>query len=98
MWGHAAQIVYNGKDALDVAHTFRPRVILLDIGLPGMDGFQVAQQIRNEPALQDVHLIAMTGYGQDRDRQRAQQAGFDAHLIKPVQPEALRTLLEALQA
>jgi PAS domain S-box-containing protein len=97
MWGHAAQVVYNGKDALDAAHTFRPRVILLDIGLPEMDGFQVAQQIRKEPALQGVHLIAMTGYGQDRDRQRAQQAGFNAHLIKPVQPDALRVLLESVQ-
>ncbi len=97
-WGHAAHVVYNGKDALDAAHTFRPRVILLDIGLPEMDGFQVAQQIRKEPALQGVHLIAMTGYGQDRDRQRAQQAGFNAHLIKPVQPDALRVLLESVQA
>ena len=98
LWGHAAHVVYNGKDALDAAHAFRPRVILLDIGLPEMDGFQVAQQIRKEPALQGVHLIAMTGYGQDRDRQRAQQAGFNAHLIKPVQPDALRVLLEAVQA
>ncbi|MDR3386071.1 MAG: CHASE3 domain-containing protein [Rudaea sp.] len=98
LWGHAAHVVYNGKDALDAAHSFRPEVILLDIGLPEMDGFQVAQQIRGEPEMQAVHLIAMTGYGQDRDRLRAQQAGFNAHLVKPVQPDALKLLLESLQS
>jgi PAS domain S-box-containing protein len=97
MWGHVAHVVYNGKDALDAAHAFQPRVILLDIGLPEMDGFQVAEQIRSEHALHAIHLIAMTGYGQDRDRLRAQQAGFNAHLVKPVQAAALKLLLEKLQ-
>jgi PAS domain S-box-containing protein len=94
LWGHAAHVVYNGNEVLGAVQTFRPDVVLLDIGLPEVNGFDVAQRIRAEPDLSGVRLIAMTGYGQDRDRQRARAAGFDSHLVKPVQPEALRGVVE----
>ena len=63
--------------------TYRPDVVLLDIGLPGLDGFEVAKRLRQQPGLSSVVLVAMTGYGQESDRQRSQEAGFDHHLVKP---------------
>ncbi len=96
MWGHESKEVHNGKDVLQLAEAFQPTVILLDIGLPGMDGFEVARSIRARPDLANVYLVAMTGYGQDRDRQNSHQAGFNAHLVKPVQPSALELLLNQL--
>jgi PAS domain S-box-containing protein len=95
LWGHEAHMLHNGNDVLTSALGLRPNVILLDIGLPEMDGFEVARRIRREPGLDSVRLIAMTGYGQDRDRQLSREAGFDAHLIKPVQPDMLKTIIEA---
>jgi signal transduction histidine kinase len=91
--GHAVRTAEDGPSALRVADEFRPDVILLDIGLPGMDGYQVAQQIRANPALHQVRLIALTGWGQDSDRERSQHAGFDLHLVKPVDPVALSQVL-----
>ena len=76
---------------------FDPEVVLLDIGLPGMDGFQVAKAIREMPEFGDVILIALTGYGQEVDRQRSKEAGFDKHLVKPVELSALEDLLAASQ-
>jgi PAS domain S-box-containing protein len=93
LWGHEVGVVHNGQDVLFKAPAFAPDVILLDIGLPGMDGFEVARRIRATPELADVRLVAVTGYGQDDDRARTVHAGFDAHLTKPVQPEVLRELL-----
>jgi CheY-like chemotaxis protein len=69
---------------------------LLDIGLPGMDGYEVARQLRQQPQTKDVWLIALTGYGQDSDRQRAQEAGFDHHLVKPVERQKLQNLLATM--
>lgn len=97
LWGHDARLAHDGPQALEVARAFQPEVVLLDIGLPGMDGFEVARRIRAEkiPVRQ---LLAMTGYGEDEDRQKAKDAGFDGHLVKPVDPDALQKLLEGIGA
>jgi CheY-like chemotaxis protein len=73
-----------------------PDVMLVDIGLPGMDGYEVACHVRQEPALQHVVLVALTGYGRDEDKQRALAAGFDYHLVKPVDVDALENLVARL--
>ena len=86
-------LVHSGKDALDALDPFRPDVILLDIGMPGMDGYEVARRIRANPDHRRVSLIALTGWGQDEDRQRSAAAGFDHHLVKPADIEQLRQLL-----
>jgi two-component system CheB/CheR fusion protein len=91
--GHEVRTAEDGPSALRVAEEFRPDVILLDIGLPGMDGYQVAQRIRANPALHSIRLIALTGWGQDSDRERSQNAGFDLHLVKPVDPVVLSQIL-----
>jgi PAS domain S-box-containing protein len=81
--GHQVRMAHTGPTALDAALDYRPNVVLLDIGLPEMDGFEVAKRIREQPFLKNVVLVAMTGYGQDTDRQRSQEVGFNAHLVKP---------------
>jgi len=81
--GHAVRIAHDGPAALEAALEFRPNVVLLDIGLPEMDGYEVAKRIRQQPALTNVVLVALTGYGQETIRQRSQDAGFDHHLVKP---------------
>ncbi|MFO1434017.1 MAG: PAS domain-containing protein [Candidatus Competibacteraceae bacterium] len=87
--GYEVRTVHTGAAALALAPDFQPRVILLDLGLPGMDGYEVARRLRANPATQAVKLIALTGYGQAEDRQRSQAAGFDGHLVKPVDPKVL---------
>ena len=82
--GHQVRKAHTGPTALEAALDYRPNVVLLDIGLPGMDGYEVAERIRQQPVLQNVVLVAMTGYGQDADRQRSQEVGFNAHMVKPV--------------
>lgn len=81
--------LHDRIEAVDVAKSFRPDIILLDIGLPGIDGYQVAKLVRNSPEISHVLLIALTGYGQRQDRERARDAGFDDHLVKPVEFDAL---------
>jgi CheY-like chemotaxis protein len=82
--GCETQVVYDGISALDAAKAFRPNVMLLDIGLPGLDGFEVAQRVRDDPELAAVKLIAISGYGQEQDQLRSKQAGFDWHFVKPM--------------
>lgn len=96
--GHSVQAVYNGRAALDAAGTFQPEVIFLDIGLPAMNGYDVARRLRSrwQQTAVHPHLVALTGYGQEEDVQRTKAAGFDRHLLKPVTLEQLRTLLETL--
>jgi CheY-like chemotaxis protein len=83
--GHETASVYTAAAALVRAAAFRPDVVLLDIGLPSMDGYEVAQKLRELPGLRNVRLIAVTGYGRSDDRERARDAGFDDHLTKPVE-------------
>jgi PAS domain S-box-containing protein len=87
---------HDGAGALQALHAFRPAVALLDIGMPGMDGLEVARRARQTPEGQAVTLIALTGWGQAEDRRQSKKAGFDHHLVKPVDPLALQVLLEAL--
>lgn len=92
--GHQVAVAHTGSSGIEIARRFRPEVVLCDIGLPGgMDGFGVAKVMRNDAALDPVALIALTGYGQEEDRRRTREAGFDMHLIKPVDPVLLRELL-----
>jgi len=91
--GHEVRLVHEGLAALEEARVFRPEIVVLDIGLADIDGFQVAELLRKEPGLEGMLLIALTGYGQDEDRQRCYDAGFDEHLIKPVDPALLEALL-----
>jgi PAS domain S-box-containing protein len=98
MWGHDVRVVYDGISAVDVARAYRPRLVLLDIGLPGITGLEVARQLRQEPGLSEAVLVAMTGYGQEEDRRRSREAGMTAHLVKPVDPESLRDVIGRLAA
>jgi CheY-like chemotaxis protein len=91
--GHEAQTAHDGEAALEVARQRLPDIVLLDIGLPRMDGLEVARRLRQDLGLKDALLIAMTGYGQDEDKRRSQDAGFNAHLTKPVELSELQALL-----
>ena len=91
--GHQVRIAYDGLAALDAVKGFRPEVVLLDIGMPGMDGFEVASRLRQDPAQERLLIVALTGYGRDEDLRRSAAAGFDAHLVKPVDISVLNTLL-----
>jgi len=92
-WGHSVRIARDGVQALGVAREFLPDWILCDIGLPGLDGYGVAAALRLDPETAPIHLAAVTGYGTAEDQRTAREAGFEAHLTKPVEPEALRLLL-----
>jgi two-component system CheB/CheR fusion protein len=98
LWGHQVHAARDGPSALKAAPTFRPQVVLLDIGMPGMDGCQVAGQLRRLPGLPRMLLVAVTGFGRDEDLIRIRAAGFDYHLLKPVEPGALGRLLGQVQA
>ena len=95
MDGHQTQPAFSAEDALSLAQSFDPEVVLLDIGLPRMDGYEVARRLRHSLLRKGGKLIALTGYGQAEDRERARDAGFDAHLVKPVDLDALARLLGA---
>jgi PAS domain S-box-containing protein len=93
LFGYEVSVAYSGPEGVAAARRARPDVVVCDIGLPGMDGFSVASAIRRDPATADARLIAVTGYGQEEDRQRSREAGFDQHLVKPVDPTVLERLL-----
>jgi CheY-like chemotaxis protein len=92
-WGCDVRVARNGPDALDAVPSFSPHVVLLDLGLPGMDGYEVARRLRSTPATRDARLIAMSGYGQAQDKRLSKEVGFDQHLVKPVDPERLKQVL-----
>jgi CheY-like chemotaxis protein len=94
--GHDVQIVHDGPSALGAAAVYRPNIVFLDIGMPGMDGYEVAVRIRRLPGLESVVLAALTGWGQLADRQRSKQAGFDHHLVKPVDIQGLELVLDSV--
>ena len=96
--GHEVRAAHDGAEALEAARAFEPQVVLCDIGLPGMNGYEVAARLREQPALKQTPLIALTGYGQEDARLRSKEAGFDYHLVKPVEPDALNALLNLLLA
>jgi PAS domain S-box-containing protein len=93
--GHTVMVTYASSDAWTKLGEFKPEIVLLDIGLPEIDGYEIARRIRNSPDYRHVRLIALTGYGQAEDRQRAKASGFDAHLVKPVEFSALQRVLAA---
>ena len=96
LWGHEVRLAHSGEEALQAVSDFHPHVVLLDIGLPVMDGYEVARRLRRELGGEEAVVVALTGYGQESDRRQAQEAGFDHHLTKPVEPEALQELLASL--
>ncbi len=98
MMGNETQTAFDGEEAVAAALRFRPTVVLLDIGLPKLSGYEVCRRIREQPGGKGLVIIAQTGWGQEEDRQRTHEAGFDQHLIKPVDPYALLNLLAGLQA
>jgi signal transduction histidine kinase/CheY-like chemotaxis protein len=95
--GHHVQTAYTGRRALELAETFRPHALLLDIGLPDLDGYQLAAKVRAAPWGRGIILIAVTGWGQEEDRRRAFEAGFDHHLTKPIAAETVESLLQSLR-
>lgn len=96
LWGHECRVTHSGPEALEEFDVFHPDVVLLDIGLPGMDGYQVARLLRTRVDWPELTLVAMTGYGRDEDRRRSREAGFNEHLVKPLDLEALEHMLARL--
>ena len=94
--GHEVRTAHDGPTAVQIATEYIPDVVLLDIGLPGLNGYEVAKQIRKQPTLKNVVLVALTGYGQESDRQASIEAGFDHHLIKPARLEQVRKILASV--
>jgi CheY-like chemotaxis protein/two-component sensor histidine kinase len=92
--GQDVRVAHDGPEALALAEAFRPEVVILDIGLPGMDGHEVARRLRERPESGGTLLVALTGWGQEQDRQRSRESGFHLHLVKPVEPDAIRLLVE----
>jgi signal transduction histidine kinase/ActR/RegA family two-component response regulator len=91
--GNDVKVAYDGMEAVAAARTFRPQVILLDIGMPLLDGYGAAREIRRDPQIRVAKLVALTGWGQDEDRQRVRAAGFDEHIVKPAEIDVLRRVL-----
>jgi signal transduction histidine kinase/ActR/RegA family two-component response regulator len=96
--GNESLAAHDGLEAIKQAAVFRPDVILLDIGMPGLNGYDTARRIRAQPWGKNVHLVALTGWGQDEDRRRSQEAGFDEHIVKPINAATLEKLLASSKA
>lgn len=94
--GHEVTLAFDGREALEKAREITPDVVMLDIGMPGLSGYEVCQELRREPALRETMFIAQTGWGQERDRQRSRDAGFDYHLTKPIELKELSRLLAGI--
>jgi CheY-like chemotaxis protein len=95
-WGHEVAVAHDGPGAVSSAQGFQPHVILLDLGLPKVDGYEVCRRLRQLPALRGTYLVAVTGHGRDEDRRRSREAGFDFHVVKPIDLAALERLLASL--
>ncbi len=93
LMGHQVQVAFDGLEAIDAVEKYQPDVALLDIGMPGLCGFDVAIKLRQDPTLHGLRLIAITGWGSAEDRRRSRESGFDHHLVKPVDIDALEKLL-----
>jgi CheY-like chemotaxis protein len=96
--GHETRTAHDGESAVETAESFLPEVVLLDIGLPKLNGYEVAQRIREHAWGASMFLIAVTGWGQDEDRQRSSEVGLNVHMVKPVEAAALERLLAELAA
>ena len=96
LWGHAVETASDGLAALESVTRREPDVVLSDLGLPGMDGYELARQLRQRPGLEDVVLVALSGYGREEDTRRALDAGFDHHLVKPPDLDVLAELLRGV--
>ncbi len=97
MWGHEARVAYDGVAGLEIARAWQPDCLLLDIGMPRLDGYALAKQVRQEPGLAQAKLIAMTAYSGEDHARRAREAGFDLHLIKAADPAELEKALASLR-
>lgn len=95
--GHVVEIAHDGEEAIATAERFRPEAMLLDLGMPKLNGFEVCQRIRQSPWGAGVLMVAQTGWGQAQDRARTMEAGFDAHLTKPIDPAAVQDMLVRLK-
>ena len=95
--GHEVRVAYSGMAALEMTKTYSPDVVFLDIGMPGMDGYEVARRIRQTPGLGKIVLAALTGWGQQEDRRRTAEAGFDHHLVKPPELSVVEGVLADLK-
>jgi CheY-like chemotaxis protein len=93
MWGHVVRLAHDGPSALETSRDFRPQVVLLDIGLPRLNGWEVGRRLRQQEGPRPVLLVAVTGHAREQDQARSREAGFDAHLPKPCDPEELQRLL-----
>jgi DNA-binding response OmpR family regulator len=91
--GYDVRVAHEANHALELAAQFEPEIVLLDLGLPGMDGLQLAEEMRKRASTANALLIAVTGYGQAADRQRSREAGFDHHLVKPVSCEEIQHVI-----
>jgi CheY-like chemotaxis protein len=96
MWGYDCRVAYDGPSAWEAACTHHPDCMLLDIGLPHMDGYDVAERVRRQPGMERVKLVAVTAYADEAHRRRIQETGFDYHMVKPADPAELRGLMEML--
>ncbi|HEX6268022.1 MAG TPA: response regulator, partial [Burkholderiales bacterium] len=92
--GHETHVVHDGMAALEAARRFQPDLVLLDIGMPGIDGYEVARRLRGLGQERALRIVAVTGWGADADRRRSHEAGFDVHLVKPLDPDDLARVLE----
>jgi CheY-like chemotaxis protein len=95
LWGHQVRVLQSGEHVAREVESFRPHVALLDIGLPGKDGYQVARELRRLDAGRSLVIAAVTGYGREQDRRRSDEAGFDYHFVKPIDLALLRTILSS---
>lgn len=95
--GYEVRLAHDSQSAIDAAQDFLPQAVLLDIGLPGKSGYEVCEQMKKIPALQNTVFIAQTGWGQDEHRRRSQEAGFQHHLVKPVSLQTLEPILAAIK-
>jgi len=96
MMGNEVRTCHDGKAGLEAAEQMRPDLMLLDIGMPKLNGYEVAQSIRARPWAKSVTLVALTGWGQEDDRRKSEEAGFDYHMVKPVEPATLEQLIAAI--
>jgi CheY-like chemotaxis protein len=97
-FGHLSRMTYDGLSAIKIALEYQPNLVLLDIGLPGLNGLEVARQIRQQPVLKNTVLVAVTGWGTGEDKHRSTDAGFDHHLVKPADVDRLREIVTTVAA